>query len=102
MRTDFDDSTWEFAKTDGLDVYPELRDENTFDGQWIWSQNGTDRAYCRKRISLGSCSSLINDKTNWSGAWQGELRIPLTSNISSYTISLETDTPVTSLKFWDG
>merc|ERR1711962_1801930 len=50
----------------------------------------------------GSCSSLINDKNGWSGAWQGKLRIPLTTDISSYTISLETDRPVTSLTFWEG
>merc|ERR1719414_865222 len=52
--------------------------------------------------SPGSCSSLIADKNGWSGHWQGKLRIPLTTDISSYTISLETDRPVTSLTFWEG
>merc|ERR1711962_475322 len=50
----------------------------------------------------GSCSSLIADKNGWSGTWQGKLRTPLTSNLRKYTISLETDRPVTSLTFWEG
>jgi len=58
MGTDFDDSTWEFAKTDNLDVD---RDENTFDGQWIWSQTGTDRAYCRKRTHLEWTGQCVQD-----------------------------------------
>jgi len=50
----------------------------------------------------GSCSSVIAYKTSWSRHWEGKLSIPLTSDLSEYTISLETDRPLTNLTFWDG
>jgi len=54
MMTDFDDSTWEFAKTDNLYVYTALsRPQISTSAKWIWSQIGTDQAYCRKSISQG-------------------------------------------------
>jgi len=52
MMTDFDDSTWKFAKTDNLYVYTALsRPQISTSAEWIWSQIGTDQAYCRKSIS---------------------------------------------------
>merc|ERR1711962_944153 len=54
MMTDFDDSTWEFAKTENLHVNGLSRPQLSENAQWIWSQSGHTKAYCRKIISQGS------------------------------------------------
>ena len=42
------------------------------------------------------------DKTGWAANWSGRLKILLTSDISQFTISLDTDLPLTTLTFYDG
>ena len=53
-------------------------------------------------IFPGSCDKLVVDKNSWTGNLQGKLRIPITSAISQYTITLNTDRPVTTVTFWEG
>merc|ERR1712129_70509 len=47
-----------------------------------------------------SCDSAIVDRTTWPGFVQAKLKTVLSEGISSYSITLETDTPLTDITFW--
>eukprot|EP00092_Neocalanus_flemingeri_P057595 GFUD01068480.1.p1 GENE.GFUD01068480.1~~GFUD01068480.1.p1 ORF type:complete len:214 (-),score=39.29 GFUD01068480.1:11-652(-) len=49
-----------------------------------------------------SCDSLVVDKNTWTGNLEGKLKIKLASHLSSYTITFETDVPLSSITFWEG
>jgi hypothetical protein len=48
--------------------------------------------------SSGSCDSLVVDKNGWTGNLQGKLKTVLAEDISSYTITIGTDVPLTDIQ----
>merc|ERR1711874_91932 len=51
--------------------------------------------------SVESCSSLIVDQNSWTGNMQGKIKISLEADISSYTVSFQTDIALTNIQFWE-
>merc|ERR1711890_85568 len=48
----------------------------------------------------GSCDSLITGKNGWTGAYGGTLSLPLPRDISSYTVLLTTNKPLSKFTTW--
>jgi hypothetical protein len=48
----------------------------------------------------GSCDSLVSGKNGWTGAYGGTLSLPVSQDISSYTVVLETSQPLSSFTTW--
>jgi len=51
--------------------------------------------------SSGNCEALLSGKSGWSGNFGATLNIPVSTDLSSYELKLETSLPLTNIVFWE-
>ncbi|XP_066989121.1 uncharacterized protein [Macrobrachium rosenbergii] len=49
-----------------------------------------------------SCDSRLSEKSSWNAGWNGQVNIPVDSEIASWTVDFEFTSPVTSFEQWTG
>ena len=60
----------------------------------------TEGRIISKDLSSGQCNSLTTITNSWDGNVQGKLKIVVPTDISSFTIELETDISLTNINFY--
>ena len=51
--------------------------------------------------SSGNCEALLSGKSGWSGNFGATFNIPVSTDLSSYELKLETSLPLTNIVFWE-